>query len=813
MIKYNYYKNKYMIRKNLIGSSLEANKRTFLNIELRDEIDYNPLISKIKKFTSILNKPNEISDITENPRIILYILYIYIIESEPNPKYTNLITHIIKPSFDINFSTNINGETIYFFEYLLKLDIYDIINKFDFNKLTSYNKSKFYNMIFFEENIDILRKMLEYNKFPNNNDMLLNIFKSHFDNNKFNHILYKNNEIFKIFIDKIVTNENLKIYLYINKFLTSSYEESLELIDLIDINKINKKQILNILFVKILDNYYKLALLIGKGFIIKNDDDLLNDIINKYFTSNHEESLKYLELIVLAEIDLTNNSKQILNILFDKILDNYDKLSSLIEIGLIINNDDILDNLITKIKYYKFNPLYKTEIEFIITNLGIEYFNIPNIIYDNSNIIGKIFSYKEYTTEDIFWHGSYNKVNDCKLKTPTFYSTDFLQSLGHLLVHTQTYSLNKPKTSLKSIIEFIPQVLEYYPLIYKYQPIQNINVLILDKTWDDDFRYIFRPEMLYNYLIKDENIVEIILNFCNYKTINQIKNILELYEIINFLLELKKNMQEIDKIDLIIKSIIKKNLFNVLLEYSNECTRRCFRSFMNIPGYYLLQIIDYNNYFKDIKIIESDVIIEGFYIPNDQDEIILFNNCNLTYKEIIYIVPFFLINICEVERESRIKEYINRYIELATDLKSQIQCSELYTNFYEHYIKLGKKGDIEDNTDLTLENSWYFDYFKSYCTEFDAYTHITDNCPINRDGKYEEKYEICKIKQYSDKNFYDYYVKPKRSRFDHSSNLSQCGKIKNSKQTIYNIDDIEKLNIYINFLQEEANNTKLQLFN
>ena len=210
------------------------------------------------------------------------------------------------------------------------------------------------------------------------------------------------------------------------------------------------------------------------------------------------------------------------------------------EIGLIINNDDILDNLITKIKYYKFNSLYKNEIEFIITNLGIEYFNIPDIIYDNSNIIGKIFPIKEYTTEDIFWHGSYNKINDCKLKTPTFYSTDFLQSLGHLLVHTQTYSLNKPKTSLKSIIEFIPQLLEYYPLIYKYQPNQNINVLILDKTWDDDFRYIFRPEMLYNYLITNENIVEIILNFCNYKTINQIKNILELYEIINFLLELKK---------------------------------------------------------------------------------------------------------------------------------------------------------------------------------------------------------------------------------------------------------------------------------
>ena len=232
---------------------------------------------------------------------------------------------------------------------------------------------------------------------------------------------------------------------------------------------------------------------------------------------------------------------------------------------------------------------------------------------------------------------------------------------------------------------------------------------------------------------------------------------------------------------------------------------------MNIPGYYLLQIIDYNNYFKDIKIIDSDIIIEGFYIPNDQDEIILFNNCNLTYKEIIYIVPFFLNNISEEERErkSRIKEYINRYIELATNLKSQIPCPELYTDFYEHYIKLGKKIDIEDNTDLTLENSWYFDYFTSYCTEFHAYTQITSNCPFNRN---REEYNECKTKNYSDKNFYDYYVKPKRSIFDRSSNLPQCGKIKNSKQTIYNIDDIEKLYIYINFLQEEANNTKLQLF-
>jgi hypothetical protein len=193
-----------------------------------------------------------------------------------------------------------------------------------------------------------------------------------------------------------------------------------------------------------------------------------------------------------------------------------------------------------------------------------------------------------------------------------------------------------------------------------------------------------------------------------------------------------------------IKSLIYKNLYKLLNIYSQECKNNCFGSFINIAGYYLLINIDYNRYFDEIQIKKPEEIIDGFYVPNDQDEIILLNNNKLNIIDIIYILPY----IYKEQPNYILIEYINTYLKNINDCKNDSNNLDLYLKFYLHYLKIGKM--IEDCKDyLDLDNTWYFDYFVSFCKDFNAYTHkVNEDC-----------IESCKIiKMPSNYSVYTHYT-------------------------------------------------------
>jgi len=686
-------------------------------------------------------------------------------------------------------------------DFDLKIILSQILTKFDyFDRIKTV-----YEIINVAEKILNILYIIDNNKelLTDNNCLLLIDYIIDPEYIKFNYSC-SINRITYILYEFLIKN---KLYDQIYKFCLSEYEMNI---------KINYyKYIFTITITDI-----EIEKLIECGlFPIKNDilselfkdiDININDDMFIYFITNHNINQKNKDLIFLSKFLSLENFRIIedyislidinnLNIepnILKNLFNNKLHIDYLIEKGLNINNNIILI-YITKYDCKKlFNYLD-------IDNIN----NIDDLIIEEDIITEtKTFNIDTLNTEIILYHGSFNKINDFNINTPCFFSKDILQSLGHILIHSQVASLFKQSGRVYKN----KKILDYYPLIYKYKIKDDSKVLILDKTWDDDFKYIFRPNILYKYLITNENIIEIINTFCNNENISkQFKAYNDLIKYYSSIENLDLDPElEISKIKIIKDIIIKKIIYNILKIYSELCTSNCFRSFINIPGYYLLTCISYNDYFNEIGVKDSCDEIIGLYIPNDQDEIILFNNEILQINDIIYIIPFSLLNNY-TDNYDDIKMYISKYIELANNLiitdidnETYIEKFELFEN---HIIKLGGKIFINDGELLNLANSWYFDYFATYCTNFNSRTHELTDCPKDEDGN-----ELIdhKFLQYTDYNLYKYYINPRQEQ----KKLTTVHKIKNSKQSIYNISDKDQLDKYIELLETISIDSKLHLF-
>ena len=156
-----------------------------------------------------------------------------------------------------------------------------------------------------------------------------------------------------------------------------------------------------------------------------------------------------------------------------------------------------------------------------------------------------------------------------------------------------------------------------------------------------------------------------------------------------------------------------------MTKYLEVCEGYCFGAWGNTPGYYLLTKIDYNKYLKQILPNITNTIdnIDGIYVDRDQDEIILFNNANINkIYSIHYILPYFYKDKSLQEIKQFIINFIDKstiYLKDNTNLENNQQLLEILSAF--NFIDSAKK------------EKWNFDWFRTFCKDFDPYKEIDEN--------------------------------------------------------------------------------------
>jgi len=774
--KYIKYKNKYFNIKQ-IGSSSD-----FINdLSIQFNTDYKPFFDILSQKYSISNNSDIINIIKSNP-ILIYEFIMFYKKSEDK-----LIDYFVTPiNIDLFFINN----SISLFELLIENELYEQIKKYNISLIYSdINKLKiFYNIILSSKYINNFKKLIEY-------DILPEEFKT---DSKY--IIYRllNNNL----INYLTENINLD---YISEIKTD--------LGAFQLSNTNIIHLYNDLYIM----EYFMRTFLYKNLILLNI--LLNNTEFRTF-----ELFNTFDINIINENDIYNNKISYIDIIIE--LNNSDIIEFLILKGLLISNNNLI-NIITNTELEDLNIKL---IKHINISEPIEILNFSSEKSDCETIESKEMPKYSITELTNFYHGTYNKINDYKLNVPTFYSLDILQSLGHVLIRIYSYIKyisNYPNFEL----DF--HELNYYPVIYIYNNKEIINLLVLENTWYKDFTLLYNPQILYEHLIKHDDIVNIIYNFCvrldAEKTLFSEEEYFDFFEFFFYnlikILHYKDNI-EAEIINYTAKFYINLNLYYLLKIYSESCTENCFGSFLNIGGYELLTKIDYNQYFDDIGICIKDpeYIIDGIYVPNDQDEIILLNNDKLQIKDIVYITPY----TYKDKSKEEIINYITKYIRLQNNFKTNITNTKLFINFFQHYLQLIKINDINsyrsytkinDNADeninlgikliknITLYNSWYFDYFSIYYTfanpyitdfifNFNPHTHeITHNLDAEELDCYNKLIPTNQFmyKHYTNKNsLIEYkYTDPPR-----------CKK-KVTKISIYKDNDndkLEELRQYINYL-------------
>lgn len=314
---------------------------------------------------------------------------------------------------------------------------------------------------------------------------------------------------------------------------------------------------------------------------------------------------------------------------------------------------------------------------------------------------------------DILYHGTHNYI-DGKLNNPAFFSKDILQSLGHILA---PFCMRR-----KHLTERIIQGI--FPMIYCYKAIRKLKLLKILKPHlsKDSFDLIYNIEILWKYLLKKENCVEILNEFYKRVKENSVETLDE--EIIN-----NVNLCEV---------------FNKIMKiYKIDCSNGCFRGWVNVAGYYLLSMIDYKKYLKEIGLTHDD--IDGFYVENDQDEIILFDTKLINKVEVYYVFPYKKCDLLVRDKVDYIKDYIywkNEY----NDNSSEYQ-------FFIEFI-------IDYNTILDESNKWEFNWYNTSCEKYNPYEPISEDCKVVYDFEtistkisisYDQKDNVDYLKDYIEK--------------------------------------------------------------
>ncbi len=366
------------------------------------------------------------------------------------------------------------------------------------------------------------------------------------------------------------------------------------------------------------------------------------------------------------------------------------------------------------------------------------------------------------------YHGSFNKVYG-NLNAPAYYSRDPLQSLGHLL---------STSTKIDNAISEIPdkdidKISTCYPLIYVYTLNTKIKLLKMKvglNLFNESFGILLNKSVIKKYLDLLEN-KNVVLN--NFKTKLSLigSNITSNYE---------TTYSDFD------------SKFNYLFDlYLSKCSNECFAGWANTPGYYILSSINYNSYLKEIM---EDVIgsnqLDGIYVENDQDEIILFNNDKFeSVNKIQYVLPYSYKEKTDEEIKSFIKKYDDACILYMS--KDSIENRQIGKRNLIELFKLFNQ--IND------EQKWNFDWFQVYCKNYNPYENTNeDTCELK--GKVvdevDEVDKVGKVKCYKLKCSKRFPINFDALRVDFDMDQFECNDIYsflNSKLSILNIDGHSRL--------------------
>jgi hypothetical protein len=330
-----------------------------------------------------------------------------------------------------------------------------------------------------------------------------------------------------------------------------------------------------------------------------------------------------------------------------------------------------------------------------MNNYKIKYFKYKEKYLNLKKQLGgthENFSIVSFESGTIFYHGSFNKITGT-LYSPAYYSTDPLQSIGHLLsTSTKIDNTSTSNTDLNKISTC-------YPIIYKYtvkSQIKLLKMIVGSKSYSRSFEILLNRVILKKYLDLLTNKDTILNNFKN-----------KLYLIGSFIYNSDVTEEIYER-----KSFEEKwdYLFNI---YNKKCENECFGGWANTPGYYIISSIDYNAYLREIMPdIMNDNTVDGIYVENDQNEIILFNNnkFNSEYSK-QYILPFSFKDKNKEEITSFITNYISAcdlYLSDKTNQENKDNLSSIFKQF----------NHIDD------VHKWNFDWFKVFCKDFDPYTNI-----------------------------------------------------------------------------------------
>ena len=325
------------------------------------------------------------------------------------------------------------------------------------------------------------------------------------------------------------------------------------------------------------------------------------------------------------------------------------------------------------------------------------------------NLKGGEHNFDIYTIDetDELYHGTFNKLMG-NLIAPSFFSKDMLQSLGHILsgLHYQAKNLSN-KTSC-------------FPTIFNFKAKRKINLLKINKpySYTDSFDLLFVPHILWKYLLIINDPVDIFYNFL--KKLQKIYTSLKIPE--------SKSLITIENMC---------EVFNYNMNgYKHGCKRSCFMGWANIPGYYLLSCIDYNKYFQEIGVTTQD--IDGIYVEQDQDEIILFDPSLLELHDTYYIFPY-TYKFKSIEDN---KNFMKKYINFSTEYKK-------YKFHNPSFLKL-----LDEYTFIDGIEKWGFNWYKTECDHYDPLKEIFDDSkPETEKGCAE--YIQCKKRYASFVNSYD----------------------------------------------------------
>ena len=361
------------------------------------------------------------------------------------------------------------------------------------------------------------------------------------------------------------------------------------------------------------------------------------------------------------------------------------------------------------------------------------------------------FSLTTHNPGDIIYHGTFNKVED-KLFSPSYFSMDILQSLGHVLSEFKNL-ISDNKLNIKKI----NTITSCFPFIYKFGFNKQINLLNINHPYDSSksFGILFNIFVLERYLEAktDKEYKEIVKTF-----ISKCKNI-------------KIKHRSTEKLNLLEaeRDVIKEAFYELWEVYIKNCEASCFKGWANTPGYYLLGKIDYNSYLKEITCIDKNIV--GLYIEKDQDEIVLFDQSCYKLFDKFYVLPNMLKQ--HKNNTSYLEEYIDNYLRLARFIESYP---------YNYKYKLQFILHVDWYNYITLHKLWTINWMAAPCANFNPYKHIKDDCAKDQD---------CQLYN----NMYD---------DDHTIN-QHCTKkhvYKSNKITLENMDDIQYLNEYISFVKE-----------